>query len=233
MQLFYCPTIKDGTNFLDQEESHHCARVLRKKTGNLIQITDGLGKLYEAELTSIDSHKCTFDIRSVEFVEKPGYSIRIAIAPTKNTDRMEWFVEKAVEIGIDQIHFIKTEFSERKVINVERMRKKVISAMKQSERAYLPIISDVVKLERLLNSSTEEHKFLAHLENTKTPYLKEASTPGGDYLILIGPEGGFSLQEIQMIKNKGFHTIKIGDYRLRTETAGIVACTLLNDINQK
>jgi len=233
MQLFYCPDLKKGDNFLDPEESRHCIKVLRKKAGDLIQITDGIGHLCEARLKELNPKKCSFEIHSTIFSQKPGFSIHIAIALTKNTDRIEWFVEKTVEIGIDKISFIHTEYSERTRINLERMRKKAISAMKQSMRTHLPIISDVEKLDNFLATAKEDQKFLAHLENQQTKILKNMASPGKSYLILIGPEGGFSPEEISLITQKEFLMVKIGDYRLRTETAGIVACTLLNDINHR
>jgi len=231
MELFYCPDIKNENNILDPVESRHCTKVLRKKTGDLIDITDGLGNLYEARLTVQNKQRCSFEILSSKFFNKPGYTIHIAIAPTKNVDRMEWFVEKVVEIGIDKISFIETFFLERKVINLDRMRKKAISAMKQSIRTYLPVISGMIKLDKLLSSVKEEQKFLAHLENSHTRYLTSQALPGKSYLILIGPEGGFSEDEKSIITQKEFLITKIGDYRLRTETAGIVACTVLNEIN--
>ena len=192
MQLFYCPGLKKGDNFLDPEESRHCSKVLRKKAGDLIQITDGLGHFCEVQLKDLNPDRCSFEIHSTKFSKKPDFSIHIAIAPTKNTDRMEWFVEKTVEIGIDKISFISTEFSERTRINLERMRKKAISAMKQSMRTYLPVISDVEKLDNFLANAKEDQKFLAHLENQHTKNLKYLASPGRSYLILIGPEGGFS-----------------------------------------
>lgn len=232
MQLFYCPDLNEGSDFLDSEESRHCIKVLRKNFGDLIHITDGLGKFYEAQLTDLDPKKCSFKILSSTSVRKNSYSIHIAIAPTKNSDRIEWFVEKAVEIGVDKISFIQTSYSERKNINLTRIQKKAVSALKQSVRAKLPELVTMEKLNQFLKFNAEDQKFIAHLESESTPHLEHLATPNNSYLILIGPEGGFSDEEILMIKEKQFKVAKIGDYRLRTETAGIVACALLNNINQ-
>jgi len=231
MQLFYCSTIIDGENYLSQEESRHCTKVLRKKSGDLIQITDGLGNHYEGELTDVNPKKCGFKITSIKFRKKPYYSIHIAIAPTKNLDRIEWFVEKAVEIGIDKITFIQTAFSERKHIKINRIKKKAISAMKQSVRVYLPEISEMVNLNAFLKTAQGDQKFVAHLEGDETKHLLDEAKASQNYVILIGPEGGFSDDEISKIKENDFDIVKIADYRLRTETAGVVACATLNDIN--
>lgn len=231
MQLFYCPEIVDGSDFLNLEESRHCVKVLRKMSGDVIHLTDGFGKFYEAQLTDLNPKKCSFKILSSTQAEKNSYFIHIAIAPTKNSDRIEWFIEKAVEIGVDKISFIQSTYSERKNINLARIQKKAVSAMKQSVRAGLPELAPMQKLNRFLNSNTEDQQFIAHLEDESTPYLEQLANPGNSYLILIGPEGGFSDEEILMIKEKQFSVAKIGDYRLRTETAGIVACTVLNNIN--
>lgn len=232
MQLFYCPDIIGGSNFLDHEESRHCMKVLRKNEGDCIHITDGLGNLYTARLTELNAKKCSFEIQSTKFVKKADFFIHIAIAPTKNSDKMEWFVEKSIEIGIDKITFVTTSFSERKTINLDRMRKKAISAMKQSLRAYLPDIYGIKDLNQLLKSAIEEEKIFSHLEGEQTPHLSDIILPGKNYIVLIGPEGGLSASEIALINQEDFKIAKIGDYRLRTETAGVVACTLLNSINR-
>lgn len=231
MQLFYCPTIREGDTFLNQEESRHCVKALRKKSGDILQITDGFGNFYKCELKEVDHRKCSFSILSSNLTQKPDFSIQIAISPTKNLDRIEWFVEKAVEIGIDEISFIQTSYSERRSIKLERIKKKAISAMKQSMRAYLPIIHEMVPLNSFLKNSTADQKFVAHLENKETKHLLHEAKTSKKYLVLIGPEGGFSEEEILMIKENDFKVVKIGDYRLRTETAGIVACSTLHDIN--
>ena len=231
MQLFYCPGLHGGDDFLNGEESLHCAKVLRKKTGDLIDITDGFGNFYKAQLSDLNPKKCFFKVLSSQSIPDNNYFIHIAIAPTKSSDRIEWFIEKAVEIGIDKISFIQTSHSERKSINLERVKKKAISAMKQSVRAFLPELVQMVDLNKLLTSGIEDQKFIAHLESPTTEYLENAANPGKSYLLLIGPEGGFSDDELSKAKENQFSVVKIGDYRLRTETAGIVGCTTLNQIN--
>ncbi len=230
MQLFYCPQILSHEYYLLDEEARHCYKVLRKKQGDIINITDGKGSFYDGKLTSLSPQKCEFEITNTRSIQKVDHHIHIAIAPTKNIDRTEWFVEKCVELGIDEISFLQTSFSERKKINTERIRKKAISALKQSMRAYLPKINELKKLGDFLNSPSHSQNFVAHLEEN-TPYLHKIVNKSDRYTVLIGPEGGFSKEEISGIKSKGYHLVKLGDHRLRTETAGVVACSVLNMIN--
>ena len=232
MQLFYCPNIQDGQFFLNLEESRHCVRVLRKNVGDHIQITDGLGNIYEAELGDLNPKKCGFKLVSSRTTKKPDFSIHVAIAPTKNIDRIEWFVEKATEIGVNEISFIQTLFSERQSIKLDRIRKKAISAMKQSQRAFLPNFHEIIKLNPFISSVADSEKYIAHLEDDTTSHLLDLAKPGKNYVILIGPEGGFSEDEVIMIKNSGYQVVKLGNARLRTETAGVVACSIFNDLNR-
>jgi len=232
MHLFYSPDLQQGNCFLSPDESRHCVKVLRKKKGDNIHITDGFGNFYEGALSEVNQKKCTFELVSKKTDKKPEHSIHIALSPTKNADRIEWFIEKSVEIGIQKISFFQASFSERKHINLARIKKKAVSAMKQSMRAYMPEIGDMVDLKTILDNNTiEEQKYVAHLEGNNTNHLLDLAKPAKSYLILIGPEGGFSSEEISMIKKKNFTVAKIGNYRLRTETAGVVACSILNDIN--
>lgn len=231
MQLFYCPGLKLGDDFLDREESHHCANVLRKKEGDIIDITDGYGNFYKAQIRNLNPKKCLFSVLSTVEVEKENYFIHIAIAPTKNADRMEWFIEKAVEIGVNKISFLLTVNSERKRINLERIEKKAVSAMKQSVRAFLPEIMEMEPFSQIITTEKKDQNFIAHLDEHQPPFLEKLAIPGGSYLIIIGPEGGFTEGEISSATAQQFQKVKIGDYRLRTETAGIVASTILNQIN--
>ncbi len=231
MQLFYCPGLKDGDTFLDSEESHHCVKVLRKKEGDIIDITDGHGSFYKAQLLNLNPKKCLFNIISCVESEKEDYFIHIAIAPTKNTDRMEWFVEKAVEIGVDKISFIQTVNCERRTINLDRIKKKAISAMKQSVRAILPEVMEMEPFLKIINGEKKDQNFIAHLDEIQTPFLERIAKPGVNYLLLIGPEGGFTEEELSLARAQQFQSVKIGNFRLRTETAGIVATTILNQIN--
>ena len=231
MQLFFCPDILPGNTYLNAEESRHCARVLRKKKGDLIQITDGAGHLFKCVLDEISTGKCSFHVEHKERIAQPDFSIHIAIAPTKSTDRIEWFVEKAVEIGVQEISFVRCAFSERKNLNLERLQKKAVSAMKQSGRAWLPQLNEMTKLSSFANSHEAQQKFVAHLEDKGTDHLIDLGVPKKSYLVVVGPEGGFSEEEIKLLKDKNYAVARIGDYRLRTETAGIAVCSILNIIN--
>lgn len=231
MQLFYCPGILRNEFFLSDEESKHCARVLRKKAGDSIHIIDGQGTYYEAALTEVTPKKCQFDIIKSTYQKKQKYHIHIAISPTKNIDRTEWFVEKAIEIGVDEISFLQTDHSERTRINLDRIEKKAISAIKQSIRSYLPQINEIQKLSTFLKRDFEGQKFVAHLNENSPAYLNQQAAVQNDYLVLVGPEGGFSEQEIDLINQHGYQSVRLGNHRLRTETAGIVSCSILNQIN--
>ncbi|MFL5729724.1 MAG: 16S rRNA (uracil(1498)-N(3))-methyltransferase [Cytophagaceae bacterium] len=233
MQLFYLPEIAEGGRQLSEEESMHCVRVLRMKEGDEISIVDGQGGFYTAAIVKADPKKCLFEImQSNQEFGKRDYSIHMAIAPTKNADRLEWFVEKAVELGVDQISLIRTEHSERKHTNTERLKKIAISAMKQSVKAYLPVIHEVQPLKEFVAHTMESQKFVAHLEAGEKKHLKDALRPGGDYCVMIGPEGDFSPAEIGFALKSNFIPVTLGESRLRTETAGIAACHILNLINE-
>lgn len=231
MQLFYQPLIGEGIHTLDEDESAHARKVLRLETGAFIRITDGIGKFYEARITNIDGKSCEFTILKSEQAPSRKYRIHIAIAPTKNADRIEWFVEKAVELGIDKISFLQCKNSERKSINLERVEKKAISAMKQSGQAYLPEIAEIRPFQQVIAESNEAGKFIGYVEEQNPLLLKNAATPSGSYLVMIGPEGDFSREEMQTALQQGFVKISLGQNRLRTETAGIAACHTLNLIN--
>ena len=216
---------------LDDEESMHARKVLRLKSGTVIQLTDGLGKIYEARLTNTDGRNCEFSILKSEQVPSRNYKIHIAIAPTKNADRIEWFVEKAVELGIDKISFLQCKNSERKSINLERVEKKAISAMKQSGQAYLPEIVEIRSFKQFISESNEAGKFIGFVDEQNPLLLKNLAKPSTSCLVLIGPEGDFSPEEMQTALQKGFVKVSLGANRLRTETAGIAACHILNLVN--
>jgi 16S rRNA (uracil1498-N3)-methyltransferase len=232
MQLFYCPDIVKGVRILPADEALHCIKVLRKTEGDEIDITDGLGGFYKARLTNSTVKNCAFTILSTSQTVKPDYSIHIALSPTKSPERMEWFVEKVVEIGIDSISFFQSEHSERSHLNLDRLRKKAISAMKQSERAFLPVIHEMKKFEDIIQNTDSSNKYIAHRENNSTLQLLNAAGKNGHFTILIGPEGGFSAGEIREATDVGFVPVLLGNHRLRTETAGVVACTILSMVNQ-
>ncbi|HYC85693.1 MAG TPA: 16S rRNA (uracil(1498)-N(3))-methyltransferase [Chryseosolibacter sp.] len=231
MNIFYQPRIPEGHLSLDADESRHCVKVLRKRPGDIIHLTDGKGSFYQARITGDDIHACRFSI--IEKTQEPArsYEIHIAIAPTKNPDRTEWFVEKAVEFGIDSITFMKCENSERSNIKMERIEKIAISAMKQSLRASVPLIRDLTPLDAVVTGARETQKFIAFVDEGNTRHLKEAASASASYLVLIGPEGDFSRSEIARCLSAGFVNVSLGHSRLRTETAGLAACHILNLIN--
>jgi 16S rRNA (uracil1498-N3)-methyltransferase len=227
MQLFYKENFEVDA-ILDEIDSKHCVRVLRKKVGDEINVTDGIGNLFKCQIEDANPKKTKLVIIEIhrEF-EKSNRYVHVVIAPTKNTDRIEYFVEKAIEIGVSEISFIQAQNSERKVLKMERINRIAISAMKQSLKAYLPKLNDLVPLKSFFQS-TDAAKFnlIAHLnENSEPISNKEFSN---DVCILIGPEGDFDETELSLAQEKGFQMVSMGNSRLRTETAGVVAVTLLN-----
>jgi 16S rRNA (uracil1498-N3)-methyltransferase len=230
LNLFYQPAISLGHLNLDEEESRHAIKVLRMVKGDELQLTDGKGFFYKARITQADLKKCGFEIIDRKQVPQKNYHIHIAIAPTKNADRMEWFVEKALEIGIDRFSFMRCQNSERKTINIERMEKIAISAMKQSGQAWLPPFSAMVPLEEIVKSQATQ-KFIAYVDALNTNLLKSIATAHEKYLVLIGPEGDFREEELKLALDNNFVKVSLGKSTLRTETAGLAACHILNLIN--
>lgn len=212
------------------DESHHFTKVLRGKIGEEIQITDGKGRMGKGIVSQINSKSVQIDLNEViENHEKRPYKIHIAIAPTKNMERMEFFMEKATEIGIDEISFLKSFHSERKNINLDRCRKIIVSAVKQSLKAYIPKLNDLVKFNDFVKENHPENKLIAHCdENFERQEFKNIIKPNENYLILIGPEGDFSKEEIELAQENGFTGISLGHQRLRTETAALNAVFGLN-----
>lgn len=228
MNLFFQPNISEGSLFLDQEESRHCVRVLRKNTGDTIRVTDGKGFFYDVVITKADQQKCLFEIRH-QFQETPrSYSIHIAISPTKNAERIEWFIEKAVEIGIDRITLMECHNTERSYIKKDRLEKVALSAMKQSLKAHSPVINSLIPFTEVISKAEEKMKFIAYVDPGNPEHLKTLAPPLKDYLVLIGPEGDFSREELQQAIDSGFQKVSLGTSRLRTETAGLAACHILN-----
>ncbi|MBO3697057.1 16S rRNA (uracil(1498)-N(3))-methyltransferase [Roseivirga sp. E12] len=226
MQLFYQPELVNGIHHLSADESRHAIKVLRLKLGQEIQLIDGKGSFYKARITGDNHKKCEFEvIEKKEESKQKGYR-HIAIAPTKNLDRTEWFVEKAVEIGVDRISFILTKNSERKVLKTDRLVKKAISAMKQSIKATLPLIDEMVTIKSFLAAADGDNKFIAYVDFDNPTELK--SDVGEDNLVLIGPEGDFTQEEVDLAIAKGFQKVSLGQSRLRTETAGVAAVHILN-----
>jgi 16S rRNA (uracil1498-N3)-methyltransferase len=222
MQLFYCPKVFEGSSHLSSEESKHCIKVLRKQEGDTIHLIDGRGNFYEVKITLASQKKTGFEIVR-KWEDKPlPYALHIAIAPTKNNDRFEWFLEKATEIGIDEITPIICEYSERKVIKNERMEKIILSATKQSLKATLPKLNQAVSFDDFIKRNLYSDCFIAHCEEQKKISLQTIISANST--ILIGPEGDFSTKEIHLALSHNFKPVSLGDSRLRTETAGIVAC---------
>ena len=230
MQLFYQSDIQNNsTTLLNEYESRHCAQVLRLKAGNLIYITNGNGSLFTAELLDVNHKKCSIAIIHEELFVKPkNFSLHMAIAPTKNMDRMEWFVEKGVELGIDEITPIICARSERREIKIDRLKKVAISAMKQSLKYFLPILNEPRSFQHFIKLNNTNQKFLCYGEAKSNQHLNAFDTNNTHNTILIGPEGDFTTEEIKNALDKGFLPINLGQSRLRTETAAIHAVSIIN-----
>lgn len=230
MAIFYTPDIETNP-FLSQEESGHCVRVLRLSVGDEITLCDGKGNFYRAIIADANAKRCAVEVQEVMPQENHLPKVYVAVAPTKNMDRMEWLVEKLTEMGVDGIYFLQTRFSERKVLNTERLVKIAVSAMKQSQRATLPEIGELQTFKQFVKTQAQAHKFICHCypedEAGKRVFIKEVDLQGGDALVMIGPEGDFSLEEVQMARELGFTTLSLGPMRLRTETAAMLAGMML------
>lgn len=235
MQLFYTENIDSRGGFLPEAEARHCLKALRLRTGDRLQITDGNGRLYTAVLLDSSDRNCPFSVEKVE--EMPPafpFYLHLAVAPTKNADRMEWFVEKAVEIGISEITCLQCEHSERSNINAERMQRLMVAAMKQSLHFQLPVFNARRTFKEFMEMQrhTASQKFIAYCgEDADSLPLKQACRPGGECIVLIGPEGDFSPEEVALSKQCGFLPVSLGNSRLRTETAALVACHTVHLIN--
>jgi RNA methyltransferase, RsmE family len=232
MLIFYAPTIKTDP-ILPETESGHCARVLRKQIGDMIDITDGKGNFFRARLTDIHPKKCRVEILE-ERLWQPYWesNLEIALAPTKNMDRTEWFAEKVTELGVNKICFIKCRYSERKEIKAERIEKILISAMKQSQKALLPELQAMTDFKQFVKQDFGGRKFIAHCYDSSKEPLVSTYIKGENALILIGPEGDFSEEEVTLAIQHGFEPISLGESRLRTETAALSACQTVHILNQ-
>lgn len=232
MHVFYTPDIL-VKNELPDDEAQHCIRVLRLSQGDEITLTDGRGSFYRAEISMISGKKCFFSVIEERPQQKPWAGhLHIAMAPTKNMDRNEWFAEKATEIGFDELTFLNCRFSERKVIKNERIEKILVSAIKQSLKATIPILNEMTDFDKFISRDFPGQKFIAHCYEGEKPFLRDIIQKGQDALVLIGPEGDFSSEEVEKAIQKGFQPISLGKSRLRTETAALVACHTLNLMNQ-
>lgn len=234
-RYFYSPNPTDG--ILTAEESNHATKVLRLKEGDDIQIIDGKGNLHQCIITLVKKQECHYEIRQTNHFESPWNKyLDIVVAPTKNMDRTEWFAEKATEIGVDQIDFVNCRFSERKVIKTERIEKIVVSAMKQSHKFYKPIINDIKSFKDIVTTPFDGIRCIAHcyedsqllINDSYKPFLLDAIASSDSAIqVLIGPEGDFSADEVKLALKNGFIPISLGESRLRTETAALVAVHLM------
>jgi 16S rRNA (uracil1498-N3)-methyltransferase len=233
MNVFYLPDAQIGTISFPEEESKHIVKVLRMKEGDGFCVTDGNGSLYDAELIDAHPKRAMANLSN----QRNGHDIRdfkvsIAIAPTKLNERTEWFLEKATEIGIDEVKLFSSYHSERRVANVDRFKKIVISAMKQSVKSKMPIVEDMVSFDKLVKQNYEGQKFIAWIDDNVKEQLCDLYKKGENALVLIGPEGDFSKEEVALAKEYGFIPVSLGEARLRTETAAVVACHTIQLINQ-
>ena len=223
MELFYSTAIEDNTISLDEVESAHCLRVLRHKIGDPIAVTDGKGNSYKG-IISAASKICKVEITAHHFEKPSNNQLHIAIAPPKSIDRFEWFLEKATELGIEKITPLQCRYSERKHINAERCSKILLSAMKQSNRVYLPLLHEMMSFEKFITTASPAKKLIAHCEESVKITL-EKSISAAQIIVLIGPEGDFSQHEIKLANDAGYENISLGEKRLRTETAALHVCS--------
>lgn len=232
MHLFYIPDISNNNILLPQEESVHCIRVLRLKIGDIVYLTNGLGGLYKTKIIIDHPKKCILQIvESKEEVGKKDFKIHIAVAPTKNINRFEWFLEKATEIGIDEITPLLCTHSERKIIKPDRLNKVITAAMKQSLKAYHPVLKEINSFKNFIQTAVADQKFIAYCSDTYKDHLKDKYLKGKSAIVLIGPEGDFSPEEVELAIKNGYQPISLGPSRLRTETAAVVACHTVNLVN--
>ncbi len=249
LHIFYAPDI-NFVQELSPEEAVHCGRVLRMKAGDEIHLTDGKGVFYKANILEINGKKCVYQVTEKTTVPRlwTGH-LHLAVAPTKNIDRMEWLAEKATEIGFDELSFLRCQYSERIVLKHERIDKILVAAMKQSHKAEKPRLNELASFREFVNQPFEGQKFIAHCydetditgqseqRNRETseeskPFLADVLERGQECLIMIGPEGDFSIDEVRLAIAKGFQPISLGSSRLRTETAALVAVHLMHLANR-
>ncbi|EJF55047.1 RNA methyltransferase, RsmE family [Saprospira grandis DSM 2844] len=229
MQLFYCPNIQGQQAILEEDEFRHACKTLRKKEGDQLHLFDGRGHYYLAQIAKTSKREALLDILEQE--ERPlpwSFSLHLALAPTKNMDRMEWLVEKAVEVGVNKISLFLSQQSERKKVRLDRLQRIALSAAKQSHKWVLPEWGELEKFSDFLPQQKAQHRFIAHCHSTDLPLLKAACPktigPKEEILILLGPEGDFSWPEVELAEAAGFRSVSLGHSRLRTETAALYAC---------
>ncbi len=232
MQLFYLDNIESNICTLNEEESKHCVRVLRLDVGNELYLTDGKGTMCRCIILDANAKRCSVVVveRHTDYGKHP-FHLHVAIAPTKNPSRMEWFVEKAVELGIDEITPLVCDHSERNVLKTERIERIAVSAMKQSLKAFMPIVNSPTPVDNVIAMPFDGQRFIGHcIDGERTP-LCDVYKRGSNALILIGPEGDFSNREVQLALNGGFVPVTLGQWRLRTETAALSVTAFFNLVN--
>jgi 16S rRNA (uracil1498-N3)-methyltransferase len=233
MNIFLIEQTADKITLLNEEESFHCIKVLRMKVGDAIEMIDGKGNFYQGEIADANPKACSVIIKNViHDFGKRNYHLHIAIAPTKNIDRFEWFLEKATEIGIDEITPLFCEHSERKEVKTERLNKVIVSAMKQSVKALQPKLNSPFRFKDFVLQQSQSRKIICSCDADKNSLLKNIYVKEKPVLILIGPEGDFSSEEIILAEKNNFVSASLGESRLRTETAGVVACNTISLLNQ-
>lgn len=233
-RYFYVPDAATETE-LPMEEAMHAMRVLRIKSGDDIYLMDGVGNFYRAEVTLAATKHCMYEVRET-MPQQPAWHghIHLALAPTKMMDRIEWMAEKATEIGFDELSFLNTKFSERKMMRTVRLDKIVVSAVKQSRKAWKPVVNQMVSFKEFIATPRKGRKFICHCyeEIEKKDLFTELSAPytedEADVTVLIGPEGDFSIDEVRMAMEQGYESVTLGSSRLRTETAGLMAVAMTN-----
>ena len=235
MHRFYCPDIAD-TLMLGEEDSKHCVKVLRMQQGGIIEVVDGIGNLYTCRITMAHPKRCAIEVLGTQFQPTHwGHQIVLGIAPTKNLDRIEWLVEKAVEMGIDRIIPLRCHNSERTVLKTERLMKIMVSAMKQSLKATLPRLDEMTPIDRIMDEPFDGIRCIAYcdemLPRGQRNTLASVYRPRHDVMVLIGPEGDFSPQEVASATSAGFKAITLGESRLRTETAGLMAVAAIHALD--
>lgn len=233
MQLFYDPGLQVGIHALREEEATHAFRVLRKRVGDQLDLVDGKGGWFTAEVSAISKRECLLEVTEVRReASRTGHQLHLLVAPTKNIDRFEWILEKATEIGVDFIQPILTEHSERKRIRTDRLERILEAAMKQSLRAFKPELGELLPLEEAMRQvDPTTVRYLAYLGAEDTPLLHQSYSTGASTTIAIGPEGGFSPGEAEMARSLGFTYVSLGPNRLRTETAAIAAVHTIEQAN--
>jgi 16S rRNA (uracil1498-N3)-methyltransferase len=234
MQLFFQEKIEIPLTYLDEEESKHLVKVLRKKQGDQIRLTNGKGQVFECVILEANPKKTSLKVLSTSEVPEDLFQIHLAIAPTKSPDRMEWMVEKITELGFHELTLLETMNSERSFLKTDRLHKKVISACKQSLKFRIPELHQTRKLLDLIKSNEfdQYQKFIAYVDELHENHLFDLAKPGEKYLILIGPEGDFDPKEIKSAIEHGFRPVSFGKSRLRTETAGLAAVQMLQVLNR-